>query len=118
MSETPADKPKTFFMDDKEIEKEFPGFTTVLAQFEPGDAILFDQLCVHRSGHAAAVGPLLPGQDSQEGGFSGTIAPDQAGVFAFAQGQRRAVEHDLFIVAHHEVGGGQKGRGVVSHSGD
>lgn len=45
-------------LDDKEIEKEFPGFTTVLAQFEPGDAILFDQLCVHRSGHAA--GMTLP----------------------------------------------------------
>ena len=42
-------------LDDKEIEKEFPGFTTVLAQFEPGDAILFDQLCVHRSGHAAGM---------------------------------------------------------------
>jgi hypothetical protein len=39
-------------LDEKEIRKEFPGFTTVLAQFEPGDAILFDQLCVHRSGHA------------------------------------------------------------------
>lgn len=42
-------------LDDKEIEKEFPGFTTVLAEFEPGDAILFDQLCVHRSGHAAGM---------------------------------------------------------------
>lgn len=42
-------------LDDKEIEKEFPGFTTVLAQFEPGDAILFDQLCVHRSGHVAGM---------------------------------------------------------------
>jgi hypothetical protein len=42
-------------LDDKVIEKEFPGFTTVLAQFEPGDAILFDQLCVHRSGHAAGM---------------------------------------------------------------
>jgi hypothetical protein len=45
----------TWDLDDKEIEKEFPGFTTVLAQFEPGDAILFDQLCVHRSGHAAGM---------------------------------------------------------------
>jgi hypothetical protein len=39
-------------LDDKEIAKEFPGYTTVLAEFAPGDAILFDQLCVHRSGHA------------------------------------------------------------------
>lgn len=39
-------------LDEKEIEKAFPGYTTVLAEFEPGDAILFDQLCVHRSGHA------------------------------------------------------------------
>jgi hypothetical protein len=42
-------------LDAKEIEKEFPGHTTVLAQFEPGDAVLFDQLCVHRSGHAAGM---------------------------------------------------------------
>jgi hypothetical protein len=42
-------------LDEKEIEKEFPGFKSVLAEFEPGDAILFDQLCVHRSGHAAGM---------------------------------------------------------------
>jgi hypothetical protein len=33
------------------IGREFPGFTTVHPVFEPGDAILFDQLCVHRTGH-------------------------------------------------------------------
>jgi hypothetical protein len=42
-------------LDEREIERAYPGYTTVLAQFEPGDAILFDQLCVHRSGHAAGM---------------------------------------------------------------
>jgi hypothetical protein len=42
-------------LDEKEIAKAYPGYSTVLAEFAPGDAILFDQLCVHRSGHAAGM---------------------------------------------------------------
>jgi hypothetical protein len=32
-----------------QLEEAYPGFTAAKPEFEPGDAILFDQLCVHRS---------------------------------------------------------------------
>jgi ectoine hydroxylase-related dioxygenase (phytanoyl-CoA dioxygenase family) len=35
---------------DETLAREFPGEPPVLIEFEPGDALLFDHLCVHRTG--------------------------------------------------------------------
>ena len=33
------------------LAREYPGVTPVMPEFKVGDGVIFDQLCVHRSGH-------------------------------------------------------------------
>lgn len=67
-------------LDERVIAQTYPGFKPVLAEFAPGDAILFDQLCVHRSGHLAgmteprlAIECWLFGTGSVPDGYTGLV---------------------------------------------
>ena len=42
----------TWDLSERVIAENYPGFRKVTPEFEPGDAILFDQLCVHRTANA------------------------------------------------------------------
>jgi hypothetical protein len=42
-------------LSDQTLEAEYPGVRSVMPEFEVGDAIIFDQLCVHRSGFSAGM---------------------------------------------------------------
>lgn len=46
----PAAQPGHWMLEHPDIEKRYPGFTTVIPEFAPGDGMFFDQLCVHRTG--------------------------------------------------------------------
>ena len=42
-------------LSDQTLQAEYPGVQSVMPEFDIGDAIIFDQLCVHRSGFAAGM---------------------------------------------------------------
>lgn len=43
---------RSAYLTTETISQEYPGVSPVIPELRPGDAILFDQLCVHRTGHA------------------------------------------------------------------
>lgn len=42
-------------LSDETLAQHYPGVRSVMPEFDVGDAIIFDQLCVHRSGYAAGM---------------------------------------------------------------
>src|SRR5439155_13822757 len=67
-----------------------------------------DKVAAGRDG--AAVRGLQAGDNFEEGGLAGTVAPDHADAVAVFKGEGSAVEDDLLLVTDHEVRGDESGR--------
>lgn len=66
-------------------------------------------------GDFATVGGVQAGEDFEEGGLAGAIAPDEADAGAFVEGEGGGVEDDAVVEGDDEVFGGEKGGGGITH---
>ena len=88
------------------------GFKDGVAGLEGGLLRDISELQAGLPPHVAGVGLALAGEQFQQAGFAGAVAPDQADAFARFDDQRRAVEQGVVTVGEFETVEGEEGHGM------